>query len=151
MASDSHVSSRTPLAFGSYVLSAASGVVVSATGNAVVALPILSGGMTGSGNTATSGAAVLRRITVGNYSGGNLAALNVSVGWTNDGGNLVSNAGVLSSITTNNMFQDLTLNATANNTFINGNVSNALFLNVVSGGVANATVTVKVYGDLFKA
>lgn len=151
MASDGHVASRTPQAFGYYTLGAARNVNVAATANAVATIPVLSGGLTGSGSNVTSGVAIVRKITIGNYSGGNLAALNVSVGWTNDGGNLVSNAAVLSSITTNNMFQDLTLNATANNTFLNGNVSNALFVNVAGGPVANATVDVFVYGSTFKA
>lgn len=149
MANSNAVHSRTPHAFGYYVLGSAI-ANVAATANAVVALPILGGGLTNSGSNVTSGAAIVRRITIGNYSAGNCAALNVSVGWTNDGGNLVSNAAVLSTITANNMFQDLTISATGNNTFINGNVSSTLFLNVVGGGVANGTVEIHVLGDVFR-
>ena len=151
MANDNHVASRTPQAFGFYTLAAANGINVAAAANAVVSLPVLGGGLTGSGNTATSGAAIVRRITIGNYTAGNCAALNVSVGWTNDGGNLVANAQALTLVTGNNMFQDLTLSATGNNTFLNGNVSSVLYLNVVSGQVANGTVSLKVLGDTFKA
>lgn len=150
MASENHVASRTPQAFGYYALGTARNVNIAAAANAVVTIPLLDGGLTPSGNTVTSGAVAVRRVTIGNYSAGNIAALNVSMGWTNDGGNLISNAGVLSTITGNNMFQDLTLNATGNNTFMNGNVSSALFFNVVSGQVANGTVDIKVFGDTFR-
>lgn len=151
MASDNHVASRTPLSFGAYNVGVARGVSLGATGNAVVAIPLLGGGLTGSGSSTTSGVVALRKITIGNYTGGNLSTVNVSVGYTNDGANLVANAQILSSITANNQFQDLTLSATGNNTFMNGNVSSTLFLNLVANAVANATVDVVVQGSTFRA
>jgi hypothetical protein len=151
MASDNSVHSRTPKAFGDYTLAAGRGVNIAATGNAIVSLPFLDGGLTNSGSNVTSGACTIRRITVGNYSSGNCAALNVSVGWTNDGGNLVAAAQLLTSITANNQWQDLTLNATGNNTFLNGNVSSVLYLNVVANAVANGTIDVLVQGQTFRS
>lgn len=150
MANNNSVHSRTPVAFGNYLLGEARNVNIAATGNAIATIPIMEGGLTASGSNVTSGVAIVRRITIGNYSAGNCGALNVSVGWTNDGANLVVNAATVASLTANNMFQDLTLNATANNTFINGNVSNALFFNVVGGQVANGTVDLRVEGCVVK-
>jgi hypothetical protein len=144
------VDTQLPTSFGNYVVASAHGVNIAATGNAVVTLPLMGGGITNSGANVSSGVIALRRITIGNYSAGNLAALNVSVGQTNDGANLVAAAQLLSSITTNNMWQDLTLNATGNNTFLNGNVSQCLFLNIVANAVANGTVDITVQGSTFR-
>jgi hypothetical protein len=38
-------------------------------GNAVITIPLLSGGLTNSGNTTTSGAVIVRRVTIQNPSG----------------------------------------------------------------------------------
>lgn len=150
MASENAVHSRTPQAFGDYTLAAGRGVNIAATGNAIVTLPLLGGGLTASGSNVTSGACTIRRITVGNYSAGNCAALNVSVGWTNDGANLIAAAQLLPSITANNQWQDLTLNATGNNTFLNGNVSSTLYFNVVANAVASGTLDIIVQGQTFR-
>lgn len=119
-------------------------VVLSATGNAIVALPILKGGTGGTTQY------ILRRITVANLTnsaGGtapNAAAANISIGTTSDGANLVANAQVLTAMTGSGTYNDLTLNATAN---ANNFTANALFVNV-NTSVANAQVYISVYGDI---
>lgn len=150
MASDNHVSSRTPLSFGSYRL--ASGTAnLAATGNALVAMPVLGGGLTNSGANVTSGAAIVRRITVSSLASGDIHTANVSVGYTNDGANLVANAQTLTNITANGTYQDLTLSAYANTTMISGNVSPTLYVNLVANAAATGLVEVRVYGELVKA
>lgn len=149
MSNANHVSSRTPQSFGLYTLAEQRGVSLATTGNAIVSLPVLGGGLTGSGNTVTSGAAIVRRITIANYSGGNLAAANISVGFTNDGANLVANAQTLTTLTANNQYLDLTLSATGNTTMLNGNISSTLYVNVVAS--AAASVDVQVLGQVIKA
>lgn len=150
MSNGNRVSARTPQAFGNYTIGAARGVSLNATGNNIANIAILGGGLTGSGNTVTSGVAAVRRVTIINYSGGNIALANVSVGQTSDGGNLVANAQTLSSITANNMFQDLTISATGNNTLLNGNVSNVLYVNLVANAQANVLVDIFVQGSVYK-
>ncbi len=152
MASDNHVSSRTPQAFGNYLLARARNVPISATGNNLANLAVLDGGLTPSGSNVTSGCAIVRRITISNYGAGDIHTANVSMGWTNDGANLVANAQLLTNATANNTYADLTLSAVGNTTMLNGNVSSALFFNLVANaGGAGTTVDVSVYGDLIKA
>jgi hypothetical protein len=114
------------------------------TGNAVVALPILSGG--GAGTTEY----IIRRITVANLSnsaGGavpNAATANVTVGTTNDGANLVATTTTLTNLTNGVSFVDLTLASGTGSTCYTANV---LFVNVTAN-VANAQAFISVYGDV---
>lgn len=114
------------------------------TGNAVVALPILSGG--GAGTTEY----IIRRITVANLSnsaGGavpNAATANVTVGTTNDGANLVATTTTLTNLTNGVSFVDLTL---ASGTGSICYTANVLFVNVTAN-VANAQAFISVYGDV---
>lgn len=150
MASDNHVSSRTPKSFGSYRLGSGT-ANLAAVANAVVALPILGGGLTNSGNAATSGAFIPRRVTVFNLNGtsANLTNIFVSVGKSNDGANLVCNSQALTNIGATNGWQDLIINGTTiGNVAIDGTVCQALFVNVTGNAVANATCDVIVYGDV---
>lgn len=114
------------------------------TGNAVVALPILSGGTSGTTEY------IIRRITVANLSnsaGGtapSAALANVTVGTTNDGANLVANLTTLTNLTNSVSFVDLTLNTdTAKVCY----TANTLFVNVTAN-VANAQAFISVYGDI---
>lgn len=146
MSNEIMVAGRKPAAFGSYKI--ADGLAnLSAVANAVVSLPILGGGLTNSGANNSSGAVIVRRITVTSRNNGNVNSANVSVGWTNDGGNLVANAQVLTNLTANNTYQDLTLSATANSSLLTGNVSSVLYVNVGTSAAANI-VTFNVYGDV---
>ena len=145
MANIDSVSQNTQDFFGSYrVARSATPVALTATGNATVALPILSGGLGGTGQL------ILRRITVANLTntaGGtapNAATANISIGTTNDGANLVANAQTLTGVTGALTFKDLTLSATANAQAIQ---ADCLFVNV-NTSVANAQVWISVYGDI---
>jgi hypothetical protein len=144
MANPDAVGQNTQDSFGYFRIANYGPVPLNATGNAVIALPILRGGTGGTTQY------VLRRITVANCSniaGGsapNAATANISIGTTNDGGNLVANAQTIANVTSNVTYQDLTLNA---NTVTTSYTANALFVNVGTS-VANAAVFISVYGDV---
>jgi hypothetical protein len=115
------------------------------TANAVVALPILSGG--GGGTTEY----IIRRIVIANLSNstGNssvpsAALANVTVGTTNDGGNLVANTTTLTNLTNGLSYVDLTLSTDTLKVCYTANV---LFVNVTAN-VANAQAFISVYGDV---
>jgi hypothetical protein len=148
MANLDAVAQNTPVSFGNYVLVSASQVSLGSTGNAVVSLPILIGGLTVGGSTSSSGQVILRRITVQNANA-NVALGNVSILTTNDGNtsNAVVAATVLSNLTAVDKFQDLTIASPyAASTTINGYNTQALYLKV-NTAVANATVDIKIFGD----
>ena len=90
MASPDSVGQNTQDSFGNYRIARAQNVLLSATANAVGIMPILSGGMAGSGGY------ILRRIVVSNLyntAGGtapNAATANITIGTSNDGANLVT-------------------------------------------------------------
>jgi len=148
MANPDSVAQNTSVNFGNYAIASASTVPLNATGNAVVALPILIGGLTQGGSLLSSGQVILRRITVQNPSG-SVATANVSILTSNDGNasNAVVSTVQLSTLTASNTFQDLTIASpyAAANT-INGFTTQALFVKVTTA-VANATVDIRVYGD----
>ncbi len=149
MSSADSVSQNTQDFFNSYRVSVATGVSLAATGNAVVTLPILSGGL-----TQTTGAFILRNITVSNpanIAGGavpNMAAANVTILTSNDGNtsNAVTTAvgQTLTNVTAVNTWQDLTLAAGMATSTV---TSSALFLKV-NASVANASVMIGVYGTV---
>ena len=113
------------------------------SGNAVITIPLLSGGLTNGPNVAASGAVIVRRVTVQNPSG-SVASANVSLGFTNNGANLVTANTVLSSVSAAGTFVDLSTTATA----VSGNVSSCLYVNVnTASGNAN-TVDIAVWGDV---
>ena len=89
MANPDSVGQNTPDSFGNYSIASAQGVSLAATGNAVVALPILKGGLTAGNSVATSGAVIVRRVTIQNPSA-NVATGNISILTSSDGN--VSNA-----------------------------------------------------------
>jgi hypothetical protein len=118
------------------------------SGNAVFVIPLLSGGLTNSGATISSGSLIPRRITVSNPSG-SVSSANVSITTSNDGNisNAVVGNTVLTAVSAVGKYQDLTISYTAN-TAITGNVTSALYVNVnTASGNAN-TVTISVYGDV---
>jgi hypothetical protein len=148
MANLDSVAQNTPVNFGNFVLASASQVSLGSTGNAVVSLPILIGGLTVGGSTSSSGQVILRRITVQNANA-NVALGNVSILTTNDGNtsNAVVAATVLSNLTAVDKFQDLTIASPyAASTTINGYNTQSLYVKV-NTAVANATVDIRIYGD----
>ena len=147
MAQSDSVAQNTAINFGSYALASAQGVSLAATGNAVVALPILGGGLTGN-----TGSIIVRRITVSNpanTAGGtvpNIAAANVSILTSNDGNasNAIVSAQTIGNVTGSLTYQDLTLAAGTTTKSYN---TNALFV-LVTTAVANSAVQITVYGDV---
>ena len=144
MANPDSVGQNTQDAFGNFRIARAQNVALSATANAVGIMPVLNGGMGGSGGY------ILRRIVVSNLyntAGGsvpNAATANVTVGTSNDGANLVTGTVTLTNLTNGTSFVDLTLNANTAAIVFN---ANALFVNVTAN-VANAACQVSVYGDV---
>lgn len=131
--------------FGFKRLAWAVPVSVGAVANAAAVMPLLSGGLQGTGQV------IVRRITVSNAAnaaGGavqSCAGVYVSISTDSAGtSNITTNAAV-SNVTSNIGYQDLTLIAS---TYANTITSNALFVNVTAGAVANHTVRVTVYGDV---
>jgi hypothetical protein len=148
MANSDSVAQNTAANFGNYAIASATAVPLNATGNAVISLPILVGGLTAGGATNSSGQVIVRRITVQNASG-NVALANVAILTTNDGNasNAVVANSLLSNLTAANSYQDLTIATPySTTTTINGFTTQALFVKV-NTAVANATVDIRVYGD----
>lgn len=147
MSSADSVSQNTQDSFSSYRLAFVAGQSIATTGNAVVTLPILSGGIGG-------GSFILRRITVSNPSntaGGtvpSMTAANVTILTSNDGNtsNAVTTAAgqTLGNVSAANTWQDLTL---ATGALTTAYTANALFVKVGTG-VANSAVNISVFGDV---
>jgi len=144
MANPDAVGQNTQDSFGNFRIARAQNVPLSATANAVGVMPVLNGGMGGSGGY------ILRRIVVSNLyntAGGSVpsaATANVTVGTSNDGANLVTGTVTLTNLTNGTSFVDLTLNANTAAIVFN---ANALFVNVTAN-VANTACQVSVYGDV---
>ena len=144
MANPDSVSQKYPDSFGNYALASAQGVSLATTGNAVVALPILGGGLTAGNSVATSGSVIVRRVTIQNPST-NVSAGNISILSSNDGNtsNAVVAAVTLSSLTGAATFQDVAISG--GNVLVSGYNSQALFVKVNAN--VSGTVDIKVYGD----
>ena len=148
MANPDSVAQNTAANFGNYSISSATGVSVGATGNAVVALPILVGGLTVGATANASGQVIVRRVTIQNPSG-NIATANVSILTSNDGNasNAVVSTVQLANLTATGTYQDLTIATPySTTTTLNGTVTQALFVKVTTA-VANGTFDIRVYGD----
>jgi len=134
-------------AFGQARIGIAAGVTLNTTGNAVVSIPFLGGGLTKGAATANSGGVIIRRITVMNPSG-SIASANVNITTTNDGN--VSNAVVanvtLSGISGVGTFTDLTI--AGGNVFVSGATTSALYVNINTASGNSNTVDIRVYGDV---
>jgi hypothetical protein len=124
-------------------------VSLNTSGNAVVTLPFLNGGMTKGAAVGSSGGVIVRRITVNNPSG-SVASANVSITTSNDGN--VSNAVVanvtLSSVSGVGTFQDLTVASPFTGNVVSGLNTNSLYVNVNTPSGNSNTVTIAVYGDV---
>jgi len=135
--------------FGQARIGIVSSTPLNTAGNAVVTIPLLSGGLTNSTTAGASGAVIIRRVSVMNPSG-SMSSTYVSITTSNDGNAsnaIVSNA-ALSSITGVNTFQDMTV--AGGNVVVNGNTTSALYVNVnVVAGNSN-TAEIRVYGDVVR-
>ena len=142
MANPDSVGQNTQDSFSNFRLGKISATQLNTAANAVITIPFLNGGLTKSGNVATSGSVIVRRITVQNPSG-SVASANVSIGTTGDGANLITSNTVLSSITGAGTFQDITASA-----LVSGNLTSCLYVNVnTASGNAN-TADIVVWGDV---
>jgi len=108
-------------------------------GNAVIAIPLLGGGLTNGGAVANSGGVIIRRITIQSPSG-SIASANVSITTSNDGN--ISNAVVanvvLSTVSAAGRFQDLTIaGAYGANTAVSG-IQHPLYMSTLTLQVAIA-------------
>jgi len=149
MSSADSVSQLTGSSFGSFAVAQSVGVSVGATGNAVVALPILNGGLTVGSAANNSGGIIIRRVTVQNPSG-NVGTANIAILTSNDGNasNAVVANVVLSNLTAVGTYQDLTVASPySTTTVVTGNVTQALYVKV-NTAVANSTVDIRIYGDV---
>ena len=144
MANPDSVGQNTPDSFGSYAIAQAQGVSLATTGNAVVALPILRGGLTAGNSVATSGAVIVRRVTIQNPSA-NVGTGNITILSSNDGNtsNAVVAAVTLSSLTGTGTFQDVAISG--GNVIVSGYNTQALYVKV--GTAVAGTVDIRVYGD----
>ena len=144
MANPDSVGQNTPDSFGNYAIAQAQGVSLATTGNAVVALPILRGGLTAGNSVATSGAVIVRRVTIQNPSA-NVGTGNITILSSNDGNtsNAVVAAVTLSSLTGTGTFQDVAISG--GNVIVSGYNTQALYVKV--GTAVAGTVDIRVYGD----
>jgi hypothetical protein len=149
MGSANHVGSLTPDYFSRFAIASVNGAPLSVTGNAVVALPVLLGGLTNTTSTTTSGQFIVRQITFANAQGTTPNAANVAIYTSNDGNssNIVTANTVLSNLTGSTKYQDVSYTGTANTTISAANTQ-AFFLCVNGAGGAGSTVDVTIYGDL---
>jgi hypothetical protein len=119
-------------------------------GNAVIAIPILNGGLTNANATVGSGGIIVRRVTVNNPSG-SVASANISITTSNDGNasNAIVSTANLGNLTAAGKYQDLTIASPyGTTTAITGNTTQALYVNVSAASGNNNTVTICVYGDV---
>lgn len=116
-------------------------------GNAIITIPILSGGLTNGGGVANSGGIIVRRVTFQNSSG-NVANANVSISTTSDGANLVTANTVLTALSTTGRYVDINAAAPFTSNVVSGSVTQCLYVNI--NAIANNanTVDICVYGDV---
>jgi hypothetical protein len=133
--------------FGNARIATVTATQLNTSGNAVIAIPLLGGGLTAGLGTANSGGIIIRRVTVMNPTG-TVALANVSITTSNDGNisNAVVGNVVFASVSGTVKFQDLAI--VGGNVAVSGFTTQALYVNVnTASGNAN-TVDIKVYGDV---
>ena len=148
MANPDSVSQYYLDSFGNGRIGYVQSTALNTTGNAVITIPLLNGGLTNAGALAGSGSVIPRRVTVMG-SNGNIALANVSITTSNDGNlsNVVVGNTVLTAVSTAGKYQDLTITYTAN-TAITGFTTQALYVNVVTASGNTNTASIAVYGDV---
>jgi len=149
MASYDSVSQYYLDSFGNGRIGVVQATQLNTAGNAVITIPLLSGGLTKGAAANSSGSVIVRRITLNNPSG-SLSTANVSITTSNDGN--ISNAVVANTtltITGTGLYQDLTIASPYSaNTVVSGFNTNALYVNVNTASGNSNTVTIAVYGDV---
>ena len=138
--------------FGNGRVGIIAGTQVNTTGNAVITIPLLSGGLTNGGAVANSGGIILRRITACNPSG-DISSANIAISIQSTGnvgtGNVVVANVVLTNLTGVGKWQDLTIaGALGANTVVSGANTSVLYVNVNTASGNSNTVDIRVYGDV---
>jgi hypothetical protein len=148
MANSDSVSQFYLDSFGNGRIGVVQATALNTAGNAVITIPLLSGGLTNAGAALGSGSVIVRRITVNNPSG-SVASANISISTTNDGANAVVSTVNLGNLTAAGKYQDLTIASPySTTTAITGYTTQALYVNVSAASGNNNTVTICVYGDV---
>ena len=99
-------------------------------GNAVITIPLLSGGLTNGGAVANSGGVIIRRVTIQNPTG-SVSSANVSISATNNNANIVFANTVLTTITGVGTWQDITPSSPYTANVVSGSVTQALYLSLI--------------------
>ena len=147
MANPDSVSQYYLDSFGNGRLGVVRAASLNTGGNAVITIPILSGGLTNGGAVANSGGVIIRRVTIQNATG-NVSAANVSISATNNNANIVVANVVLTAVTATGTYQDLNVASPYTANVVSGSVTQALYVNInTPSGNAN-TVDICVYGDV---
>jgi hypothetical protein len=146
MSNINHLASASIAISGTGLLAGVQSVTLNTTGNAVISMPILRGGLTVGSNVASSGSVILRRVSVMNPTG-SLASANVSITTSNDGNvsNAVVASTVLSSLTGTATFQDLPISG--GNAVVSGFTTPTLYVNINTASGNSNTAEIRVYGD----
>jgi hypothetical protein len=148
MANSDSVSQFYLDSFGNGRIGVIQATALNTAGNAVITIPILSGGLTNAGAALGSGSVIVRRVTVNNPSG-SVASANISISTTNDGANAVVSTTNLGNLTAAGKYQDLTIASPySTTTAITGFTTQALYVNVSAASGNNNIVTICVYGDV---
>jgi hypothetical protein len=135
--------------FGGGRIASVQATQLNTTGNAVVTIPILSGGLTKGANVGSSGGVIIRRITVNNPTG-SVSTANVSITTSNDGNasNAVVASVALANLTGTGTYQDLTIASPYTGNVVSGYNTNALYVNVGTASGNGNVVSIQVYGDV---
>jgi hypothetical protein len=152
MASSNSVGEFYLDSFGNGRVGIVSATQINTTGNAVITIPLLSGGLTNGGAVGNSGGVIIRRITACNPSG-DVSSANIAISIQSTGNVATANAVVANVVLTNltaaGKWQDLTVaGGFGANTVVSGANTSALYVNVNTASGNNNTVDIRVYGDV---
>lgn len=150
MSNANAVAMSRPDSFSNVVIASAYSASLNSTGNAVIKLPILSGGLTNGGATSNSGAVIVRKINVVSLTGQvDTANIAISIGTDGKASNLITANTVLSTITAAGMYQDIALTgAYGANTVVSGATTQALYVTINTASGNTNAVNIYVRGDV---
>jgi len=136
--------------FGNVKVASATSVNLAATGNAVVTLPLVKGGLTNGGAVSNSGGVIIRKITVTSPVGDvSSAIIGVSLGSNGNAGNLITANTTLSTLSAAGRYQDIAISgAYGANTYVSGATTSALFVTVNTASGNSNVVNISVFGDV---
>lgn len=148
MANTNNLASYNQVSVSNWLLGSASGVALGVAANAIVTIPILSGGVTGN---VAGGNYIVRRITARNPSGA-VTTANVVIASPSLGP--IAQQG-MANLTATGKFVDFIFNsvaagnvATASPAINQGLPDNFLYVNIQAAAAANNTVDIAVFGEV---